>query len=91
MMSRPLDPNVTGQSLQAHELVEATKGTHWCQTWKEIATTLMQINPGIKPCKTKMTITNYYPAIEKITQEQIGEMLLLNGTLTEDPDCVHGK
>lgn len=37
-----------------------------------------------------MTITNYYPAIEKDLQ-QIGEMLLLNGTLTEDPGLVHGK
>lgn len=37
-----------------------------------------------------MTITNYYPAIGKDLQ-QIVEMLLLNGTLTEDPGLVHGK
>ena len=33
---------------------------------------------------------NYYIAIEKDLQ-QIGELLLLNGTLTEDPGLVHGK
>lgn len=33
---------------------------------------------------------NYYPAIGKDLQ-QIVEMLLLNGTLTEDPGLVHGK
>lgn len=37
-----------------------------------------------------MTITNYYSAIGKDLQ-QIVEMLLLNGTLTEDPGLVHGK
>ena len=37
-----------------------------------------------------MTIMNYYIAIEKDLQ-QIGELLLLNGTLTEDPGLVHGK
>ncbi|MDR3143149.1 MAG: hypothetical protein LBU37_15700 [Tannerellaceae bacterium] len=37
-----------------------------------------------------MIITDYYPAIGKDLR-QIAEMLLLNGTLTEDSGLVHGR